>query len=329
MKAAVKISLTALFASTVIFLTGCTDLFTNPSNPSSSLSKLGVAISSPKSNDSISYKGAAISYTITKDAGIHAVELYVNGAIYSWNGVNTNGSQPAITLAFDSTYIGKRISYYLIYYDNDNSSARSDTMKNILITDVSKVPYPPYNFITMPLSGSIINLSWKDSTSSVAPGYEIWRKRGYYGQFVLYLTASPGNYNVNDPDASDTTVYYYKIRGLNSYGTSDFSAIINTYGDGAIRSIAPPTGLTATAPSAKMVQLTWTNDIGTVNYYKIERRYPWTTYVNIGYAVNGATQYVDSANVLTGSTEYYYRVKAIAGSDSSWSNEVLVTTPWQ
>jgi hypothetical protein len=321
-----KIILTAFIAS---FLTGCTDLFTNPSNPSSPASKLGISISSPQSGDSISYKGALINYTVTKDAGIHAVEIYVNGNIYSWNGVNTDGSQPALSIAFDSSYIGKRISYFLIYYDTDNASVRSDTMKDILITDVSKLPYTPYDFITMPLSGSVINLSWKDSTSITSPGYEIWRKRGYFGTFVIYLTAKPGNYNINDPDAVDTTVYYYKIRALNSYGASEFSAEINTYGDGATRSIPPPAALTATAPSATKVVLSWTNDIGTVNYYKIERRYPWTTYVNVGYAIGGATQYVDSANGLTGSTGYYYRVKAIAGSDSSWSNEAFVTTPWQ
>jgi hypothetical protein len=317
-----------LIISPVIFLTSCTDLLTNTGTPAVP-NKLGISIIKPKSYDSIAYKGTSISYTITKDSGIHAVEIYVNGAIYTWNGVNADGSQPALNLTFDASDIGKRISYYLIYYDNDNGSARSDTMTNILITDISKLPVVPFGLSTMVISSSVINLSWKDTTSGVQPGYEIWRKRGYYGQFVVYLTAKPGNYNVNDMDAVDTTVYYYKIRGLNTYGTSDFSPVINTYGDGADRSIAPPTALKATASSANVVNLSWTDDIGAVNYYKIERRYPWTTYVNVGYAVKGATTFVDSANGLTGSATYYYRVKAIAGNDSSWSNEALVTTPWQ
>jgi hypothetical protein len=317
-----------LISSAVIYLTGCTDLFTNPGSSSSS-GKLSITISSPKSADSISYKGMTITYTITKDSGIHAVELYVNGTIYLWSGVNSDGTQPAIPLTFDSTYIGKRISYYLIYYDNDGSSARSDTMTNILITDISKIPYVPYDFAFTILSSGTINLSWADSTSSAATGYEIWRKRGYYGQFAIYLVASPGTYNINDPDALDTTVYYYEIRGLNLYGSSGFSAVINTYGNGASRSIAPLTGLKATASAANMVSLTWTDDIGSENYFKIERRYYYTSYTTVGYAVKGATQYVDSANGLIGSNTYYYRVKAIAGSDSSWSNEVYVTTPWQ
>jgi hypothetical protein len=323
---------TILFLSSIAFLTSCTDLLTNTNNPSSSSSsssKLGISITSPKTNDTVTYRGRAITYSVKKDAGIHAVALYVNGTFVTWNQVNADGSQPAVYLTFDTSYIGKRISYFLIYYDNDSTSIQSDSVKNILVTDVSKAPAIPYNFIATTISGKVINLSWKDSTIGVMPGYEIWRKRGYYGQFNIYLSATPGNYNINDMDAADSTVYYYKIRALNSYGTSDFSAVINTYGDGASRSIAPPTALKAAASAANVVTLTWTDDIGTVNYYKIERRYPWTNYVSVGFAVKGATQYVDSANGLTGSATYNYRVKAIAGNDSSWSNEAIVTTPWQ
>jgi hypothetical protein len=318
-----------LILSTLIIYTGCTDLFTNPSNPTSSSSKLSVTVSSPKSQDTIVYTGAAITYTLKTDTGINYIELYVNGVFYKQSAVNTDGTQPTITLVLDSTYVGKRVSFYLKYYDKDGSSARSDSITNILVSDISRVPYVPYGLTAMTITSSIINLSWKDSTASSSPGYEIWRKRGFYGQFAVYLTANPNTYNANDADASDTTVYYYKIRGLNSYGASNFSAVMNTYGDGASRSVAPPTNLKATSESANMVSLSWTNDISGVNYYKIERRYSWTTYVTVAYALKGATTFVDSANGLTGSSTYLYRVKAITGRDSSWSNEVTITTPWE
>jgi len=320
-----------LIAAVIIYLTGCTDLFTNPSNSASSISsKLKITVSSPKSNDTIIYKNTTtITYTITKDSGINYVELYLNNVFLSHNAVNSDGTQPTITFTLDTSYIGKRISYFLIYYDNDGYSTRSDTMSNILITDVSKIPYAPYNLAFTMISSSVLNLSWSDSTTSTSPGYEIWRKRGFYGQFSLYLTANPSSYNIDDPDADDTTVYYYKIRGSNAYGSSGFSAVMNTYGTGAARSIAPPTNLTATSSAATVVKLTWTDDIGVENYYKIERRYSWTSYVDVGFASKGATQYVDSASGLTGSATYIYRVKAIAGNDSSWSNEATVTTPWQ
>jgi hypothetical protein len=320
-----------LIAAAFIYLTGCTDLFTNPSNSVSSISsKLKITVFSPKSNDTIVYKNTTtITYTITKDSGINYVELYLNNVFFSHNAVNSDGTQPTITFTLDTSYIGKRISYYLIYYDNDSYSTRSDTMSNILVADVSKIPYVPYNLTFTMISSSELNLSWSDSTTLTSPGYEVWRQRGFYGQFTRYLIANPNSYNVNDPDADDTTVYYYKIRGLNAYGTSAFSAVINTYGAGAARSIPPPLNLVATSSAATVVKLTWTDDVGVENYYKIERRYSWTTYVDVGFASKGATQYVDSASGLTGSATYIYRVKAIAGNDSSWSNEATVTTPWQ
>jgi hypothetical protein len=199
-------------------------------------------------------------------------------------------------------------------------------MSNILIADVSKVPYTPYNFTITNVSSTVNNLSWKDSTSSTSPGYEIYRKRGFYGTYYIYLAANPGIYNINDADASDTTVYYYKIRSSNTYGASNFSSVINTYGDGASHSIAPPTALKASSTASNLVSLTWTDDVGSENYFKVERRYSWGSYSTVGYAVKGATQFSDSANGLVTATTYYYRIKAIAGSDSSWSNEVSVTT---
>ncbi|MDR3626746.1 MAG: fibronectin type III domain-containing protein [Ignavibacteriaceae bacterium] len=315
-----------IIASVVILFAGCSDLFTNPGSASSSSGKISIAIANPVTNDTIVYKSSTITYSLTKDSGIYAVELYVNGAFSSWNVANSDGSQPTVTLAFDSTYIGKRISYCLKYYDKDNNSVYSDTMSNILVADVSKIPYTPYNFAITMVSSTVLNLSWSDSTSLTAPGYEIYRKRGFHGTFSLYLAASPGVYNINDADASDTTVYYYKIRSSNTSGASAFSSIVNTYGTGATHSIAPPTGLTATAKATNVVSLKWTDDIGSENYFKIERRYSWGSYSTVGTAVKGATQYVDSANGLLTSTSYYYRIKAIAGSDSSWSNEVSVTT---
>ena len=46
----------------------------------------------------------------------------------------------------------------------------------------------------------MLNLSWKDSTAAGQTGYEIWRKRGFYGGYTLALVAAPGIYNINDED---------------------------------------------------------------------------------------------------------------------------------
>jgi hypothetical protein len=319
-----------IIAPVVLYFSGCTDLLSNSSSSNvGPLNNLSIKINNPLSNDTIGYTGTTITYTLTKDFGINFIELYVNGVINKWNPPNSDGSQPIIPINLDSTYINKRISYYLIYYDKDGFSARSDTIKNILISATKILPYIPYNLTVTRISDNVINISWKDSTSGSLPGYEIWRKRGFYSNFAIESSSPPSTFNVNDNDAADTTVYYYKIRGLNLVGTSNFSAVINTYGDGATHSIAPPTDLTATALSGNEVQLTWIDDVKNENYFKIERRYSWSVYTGVGYAVKGASQFTDSANGLTPYMGYYYRVKAYSSSDSSWSNEVFVQTPSQ
>ena len=310
-----------------IYFFGCTDLFTNPSSTGGVSNNLGINITSPISNDTIGYTGTTINYSIKQNIGINFIELYVNGVINKWNPPNSDGSKPTIPLTVDSSLINTRISYFLIYYDKDGYSVRSDTMKNILISEIKIPPSVPYDFTIVPLTSSSVNLSWKDSIIGIAPGFEIWRKDGFYGTFHNQLVSPPNTYNINDENLSDTTVYYYKIRALNINGYSDFSKEINTYGDGAANSIAPPTGLKAVATASNKVVLTWYNHVINENYIKIERRYSWSLYQGIANITKNSTQYVDSANGLVPSTEYWYRVKAYSSSDSSWSNEVYVKTP--
>ncbi len=324
----IKIKYLLVFISiTTIYFVGCTDIFTNPSGNNGLSGKLGIKIISPVSNDTIGYTGSTINYTLKTDLGINFIELYINGKINKWNPPNSDGSKPTIPITVDSSLINSRISYYLIYYDKDGSSVHSDTMKNILISQVRIPPSVPYDFTLIHLSGNSVNLSWKDSLTGIATGFEIWRKDGFYGNFHIQLSSPPNTFNINDYNLSDTSVYYYKIRAININGYSGFSNVINTYGEGATHSIAPPTGLKAVAVSPNKVVLTWYDHIVGENYFKVERRYSWSLYQSIAYLPKNSTQYVDSANGLVPSTEYWYRIKAYSSSDSSWSNEVYVKTP--
>jgi len=319
----------------VFYLFGCTDLFTNPSTSSSSAatdstasaSKLKITISSPVTNDSIGYIGTKINYTLVQDQGIAFLALFINGKLFNgWIPPNSDGSQPSIILNFDSTTIGSKVSFYLTYFDKDGGSANSDTISNLLITEIRTPPSVPYDFAYTTLTNNSINLSWKDSTLGDAPGYEIWRKDGFFGTFKAHMTSAPNTFNVNDNNLSDTTIYYYKIRGINKNGASAFSPVISTYGVGSLRSIPPPTNVVVKATGPTSVQLSWNFTGSSVNYFKIERRYTWSSYSVVANVNGNYTQYADSASGLIPATEYYYRVKAVSSSDSSWSPDVYVKT---
>ena len=317
-----------IFLFLSLYLLGCTDLFSNPSSQLSLNDRIKVTINNPVANDTIGFYGTNISYNLKTDVGINFIELYVNGVINKWNPPNSDGSQPTIPLTVDSAMIGQRISYFMVYYDKDGLWTVSDTIKSILIKDVTPPPYKPYGVSLLHVSSGVMNISWNDSTQRYSPGFEIWRKVGYYGHFVLYLSAAPGSTNINDDNYVDTTVYYYTVKALNKYGYA-FSDTINTYGAGATHSIAPPTNVQLVAGSYNVVRVTWVNNIQKENYLKIERRYPWSSFEKIGTVVKGSTAFTDSANGLVPNQTYIYRIKAVSSNDSSWSNEESVVTPSQ
>ncbi|MHB8579581.1 MAG: fibronectin type III domain-containing protein [Ignavibacteriaceae bacterium] len=305
---------------------GCADLFINP-NSSSSGNNLSISIFSPSTNDSISYSGIQVNYTLSEQLGINFIELYVNGQIHKWIPPNSDGSKPTIILSLDSTFIGTKISFYLIYYDKDGKSVRSDSISNLYVSGIVNIPYTPYNFTFTYISSNSLNLSWKDSTVINSPGYEIWRKVGYFGSYSIHLTSPPNSFNVNDNSVSDTNIYYYKIRGINNSGVSGFSNEISTGGNGSFRAIPPPTNVVAKATSSDSVLITWKYSGAAINYFKVERKYSWSSYNTIAILNGNVNQFLDNNSGLVPSTEYYYRVKAFSSSDSSWSNDILVTTP--
>jgi hypothetical protein len=314
-------------ASTMLFIfIGCTDLLSNPS--SSSSSNIGVTIAGPVSNDSISYGSTKIDYDIKQDVGINFIELYLNDTIYKWNPPNTDGTKPVITLDFDSTKIGSVFSYFLIYYDKDGTSIKSDVMSNITITPVMDPPLAPYSVSLIRLSPSAVNISWKDSTFGSKPSYEIWRKAGSDTGFAKIADSSPGSFNINDETLIPNTFYSYKVRGINKYGSSLFSeAVSTTSGGSSSGQVAAPSNLQCVAVASNIVHLTWTDNSSNENYFRIDRRFSWTSFSSVGYVNKNVTAYSDSSNGLIAGREYIYRITAFSSSDSAWSSEVSVTTP--
>src|SRR5690606_33481126 len=160
-------------------------------------------------------------------------------------------------------------------------------------------------------------------------GYEIFRRASTepYGNDP-YLVSGPNTFNINDETLLPGTVYYYKIRGVNIFGKSDFTEELNTIGTGGSPSVFPPTQVVATATGPRTVILTWRDNSDNENYFGIERRYTFSEYKRVGIAGKNVTTFIDSMNGLTPGTEYYYRIKAYSSSDSSWSSETYVQTPY-
>ena len=330
MKMKIKYLSTVILALSIYF-TGCVNSPTSPTSGIGGVQAGNIVVFSPATDDSVGYDKTLINYAVTPVSGNKSVELYVNG-VYSKTYFTGITKEP-LQLEFDQTKIGTKISYFLKYYDANGGAAYSDTRKNILITEPRIKPNKPSAVRLVLLQGNTsnsINISWYDNPVNEVY-YEVWRRDGFTGDYVRQLgPLNPGTFNINDNGLLPNMVYYYKVRGQNNFGYSEFSDPVNTAGAGGSGDFPPPTGLTGVPISSTVVKLVWQDNSTTENYFKVERNdnwSAWSKYETIATVANNVTTFTDNTGGMTGGHEYFYRIKSYSNSDSSWSNIASVKTP--
>ncbi len=322
-----KIRKRILFYLTGIFLLfiGCTNLATDP--PSDGNSNTTLEIFSPVNGDSVGAGDTEIAYLISTPASLKFMELYVNGKFVRNYPPNSNGSQPRIYLQLNDSFIGTSIDYYLIYYDLNETSLKSNNVLDVHVVATVNPPYAPFNLKLINLTPGSVNLSWEDSSLLVS-NYEIWRKINVDGTYRNYLDFEGNVFNINDDNLDPAIMYAYKVKGFNQFGGSEFSDEVNTFGVGSSGDLYPPTNLIATARGTMIVRLSWTDNSENENLFAIERKQENEEFLKIGVVDRNVTNFADSANGLIAGGKYYYRIKAYSNTDSAWSNESFTQTYW-
>ncbi|MGB5850591.1 MAG: fibronectin type III domain-containing protein [Ignavibacteriaceae bacterium] len=308
-----------------LFLIGCTNLATDP--PSDGNSSTTLEIFSPVNSDSVGVGMTEIDYLISTPTSLKFMEVYVNGNFMRNYPPSTNGSQPRIYLQLNESLIGTSINYYLIYYDFNETSVKSDDILDVHVVATVNPPYVPFNLNLIKLTPGSVNLSWKDSSLLVS-NYEIWKKINFDGTYQKYLDVEGNVFNINDENLDPAIMYSYKVKGFNQFGGSEFSDEVNTFGVGSSGDLFPPTNLIATARGTMLVRLTWKDNSTNENLFAIERRQENEEFLKIGVVDRNVTSFADSANGLVVGGEYYYRIKAYSNTDSAWSNESFTQTYW-
>lgn len=309
-----------LFLITVlIFISqSCADL---SSDPNSSDSK--IQISSPSNNGTLMAGNNEIIYSIAQPYSIKFLELYINGAFIKNIPPNSNGTAPSINIQLDSTYIGQKLNLYLIYYDTDGTSQKSNLVADVLVTNDNRIPFKPYNLALLKFNNGSINISWKDSSRYIEK-YELWRKVNLDGEYLLHQELSGKAYNTNDDNLDTSKIYFYKVRGYKSSGYSDFSDEINTAGIISSGNLLPPTNLSASVSGNSSVILNWEDNSDNENYFAVQRSPEGGVFSRIAAITKNSTTYLDSGNgTIVGST-YFYRIVAYSDEDSAISNTVSV-----
>lgn len=291
------------------------------SDPNSSNSK--IQITSPSNNGTLMEGNNEIIYSIAQPYSIKFIELYVNGIFIKNIPPNSNGTAPSISIQLDSTYLGQKLNLYLIYYDTDGTSQKSNTVAEVLVTNDNRVPFKPYNLALLKFNDGSINISWKDSSRYIEK-YELWRKVNYDGEYLLHQELSGKAYNTNDDNLDTSKIYFYKVRGYKSSGFSDFSDEINTAGIISSGNIFPPTNLTANVSGIANVRLNWKDNSDNENYFAVQRSSAGGIFNRIAALTKNSTTYLDSANGTVVGSTYLYRIVAYSNEDSAVSNTVSI-----
>lgn len=304
----------------ILFVTKCTDLSTTPDTNSSN-SKINII--SPVENGNLQIGDNTITYSLVQPYSIKFIEVYINNEFDKNIPPNSNGNAPQVSIKFDSSDIGKNISLYLIYYDNDGTSSKSNIIKNISITKDLRIPFKPFNLSIINLANGTINLNWKDSSRYIDK-YEVWRKIDLSGTYTLHQELSGNSFNTNDYDLDTNKIYFYKVRGIKSSGAGEFSNEINSAGIITSGNLFPPTNLTANLIGNSGVQLNWKDNSDNENYFSIERSINNLTFINVANVLANTTSSPDTNSNLIAGTNYYYRIKSYSNSDSAVSNTVQI-----
>jgi len=237
----------------------------------------------------------------------------------------TNGTWSEITTvnanatSYNNIGLSAATAYYyrIRAYNSAGYSGYSNEINLITIL-------APYSLTATTLSSTEISLSWKEQSGAIT-GFKIERKIGISGSWAEVTQVGSGltiyseeTLEYNDINLNAPITYYYRVRGFGNDGYSAYSNEVN------VTTIQAPSNLQATAISSSQINLSWTDNSSSEQYFVIERsRWGWSYLIKVN---SGITNYND-IDVLH-DTVYYYRVK-VSNSDgySSYSNEVSVRTP--
>ena len=225
---------------------------------------------------------------------------------YSLLGTTTSTSYVNTGAAVGTTY------YYKVRALNVDGAAGAYSST---VSGAAKAVAPAAPTVTMTYSDSgKPKLTW--SAVSGAASYRVYRSESRGTGYSLLGTTTSTSY-VNTGAAAGKT-YYYRVKAVNSAGTSAYSNIVSGRAKAAIPA-APRVTIGNSSASGKP-QLTWAAVDGAAKY-EIYR----STQQSTGYSLLGTT--TSTSYVNTGAavgTTYYYKVRAlnVDGAAGAYSSTV-------
>lgn len=296
--------------------------------------EITLEIASPTDSDSIGMGRNQVIYfaeDVEGGEGLTGIELFVNIAgrdaqSLEFFPVTDNPSTTPVYLdtdlitekfGIDPYQFPGQISYWLTAYSGTREvdPLATDVQSPVF---VNRKPVSPANLILRKDDDKIFNLVWDDNSSNEEK-FELWRKDGTTGAWFQYLEFQPNTISFTDHVPSTVISYFYRIRAINSHGTSEYS-------NEAASGLNSPSQLTAVALGASTIQLTWKDNSDDELGFRLERKDPISgVFILVEVLQPNSQEYFDTD--LAAATSYTYRIASYSSTAvSGYSNEATAVT---
>ena len=313
-----KISISLFFILSGLFVqTGCVQSIIDDTanNPTITLYK-------PLSGDTVSVGKNQIIYEAADyfgGQGIDKYDIFINGEVDTT--INVSSSEtPALYLSVPESFVGQKISYYVVVYNKEGGSVGTPAQENILVQANTSPPAAPDSLFLTKLGNTDVLLLWRDNAVT-EDLFEIWRSTGNNQNYSKIATVEKNGNSFRDVGLLlNVTIYFYKIRAVNSYGNSEYSNEVST---GGIVSGDKPSNVKGEALGATEIFLTWQDNSSNENGFEIQTSTATSNWAFLG-AVGPNTEEYTVTGLVALST-YSFRVGALV-NPTVYSDPVTVTT---
>ena len=257
-----------------------------------------------------------------KDRSTDETGFRIERSMSSSTGFSVVATTGANVISYSDSTLSPLVHYY--YRVGAINAGGSSTFTNeATALTLDAPPASPTSAGAVAQSATIIKLTWTDASTNET-GFEIERSLTATQGFTVVATTNANTTTYSDNSLEPNTKYFYRIRSINSVGTSAFS-------NEATATTLPlppviPSNVIAIATSSSEIMLTWSDSSDNETGFQVER----STSTGTGFAqiaTPSANTTAFTNNGLTQNTMYFYRVRAVnAGGNSPWSGEANTTT---
>ena len=175
-------------------------------------------------------------------------------------------------------------------------------------TAADTAPALPNNLAIAATATDKINITWADKSNNET-GFEVYRSFKPVLDYNIIYTSAANVTQYQDTGLLANTLYYYKIKAINNFGTSAYTTNVSTKTLKATNP-KPPTGLTAVALSSSSIKISWNDvDSSEINYQVFRSASDSFNFKPAALLPANSTTFTDT--LLYGNTDYYYKVKTI------------------